>query len=163
MSSLGQSALSGPVRGFLKSYGGDLRGWASGIVIRYAIAVVLLLSAGAGLVAAIGVGIDALFRWLEANYGRAVAYEAVIGVLTALAIVSALIGVFLLKIAPPSLPRPHRHGRTVAAKATMALSTPARSLAKADPVTEVMIGLAAVCLVGWLVSSRTQAKMKQAK
>jgi hypothetical protein len=160
MTSLRQSVPPGPVRGFLKSYGGDLRGWASGIIIRYAIAVALLLSAGAGLVAAIGIGVDALFHWLDANYGLAVAYGAVIGILAALAILSALIGVALLKMAPPSLPRPHRHGRSVAAKATTALSGPARSLTKADPVTEVMIGLAAACLVGWLVASRAQRKMK---
>jgi hypothetical protein len=160
MTSLAQSATPGPVRGFIKSYGGDLRGWAISIVLRYAIAVVLLLSAGAGLIAAIGVGVDALFHWLEANYGLAVAYWAVIGILVALAIVSASIGVVLLKSGPPSLPGPRRHGRAVAAKATMAFATPVRSLAKADPATEIMIGLAAACLVGWLVSSRAQRKMK---
>jgi hypothetical protein len=31
---------------------------------------------------------------------------------------------------------------------------PRKALVKADPLTEVMIGLAAACLVGWLVSSR---------
>jgi hypothetical protein len=161
MTSLGKSNPPGLLRGFLQSYGGDLRGWASGIVIRYAIAVILLLAAAAGLVAAIGVGIDALFHWLETNYGLAAAYEVVIGFLAGLGIVSALIGVSLLKAAPPPLPRPHRrHGRAAAAKATMALSMPNRSLARADPVTEVMIGLAAACLVGWLALSRTHAKTK---
>jgi hypothetical protein len=160
MTSLRQSPPPGLVMGFLQSYGGDLRGWASGLVIRYAIAVVLLLLAGAGLAAAIGVGINALFHWLEARYGLAVAYEAVSGGLVALAIVSALAGIALLKIALPSLPRPHRHGRAVAAQATMALATPAKSLAKADPVTEVMIGVAAACLVGWLASSRIQRRVK---
>ncbi len=120
----------------------------------------MLLLAGAGLAAAVGVGINALFHWLEANYGLAIAYEAVIGALVALAVVSALIGVALLKIAPGPLPRPHRHGRTVAAKATTTLATPARQLARADPLTEVMIGVAAACLVGWLVSSRIQRKPK---
>lgn len=144
----------------MRSYAGDLRGWASSIVIRYAIAVILLLAAGAGLIATIGVGVNALFRWLETNYGLATAYEVVIGILASLAIVSAVIGVALLKAAPPRLPRPHRHGGAVATKTTMALSMPDRSLTKADPVTEVMIGLAAACLVGWLVFSRTQAKMK---
>lgn len=147
----------------MQSYGRDLRGWTSGIVIRYAIAVILLLAAGAGLIAAIGVGVNALFHWLETNYGLATAYETVIGILAILAIVTALIGIALLKAALPPLPRPHRHGRAAATKATMALSMPARGLAKADPTTEVMIGLAAACLVGWLVSSRIQARTKQAK
>ncbi len=33
-------------------------------------------------------------------------------------------------------------------------SVPRKALLKADPATEIMIGLAAACLVGWLVSSR---------
>ena len=147
----------------MQSYGRDLRGWTSGIVIRYAIAVILLLAAGAGLIAAIGVGFDASFHWLETNYGLATAYEVIAGILAGLGIVSAVIGVAMLKAALPPLPRPHRHGRAAASKATMALSMPARGLAKADPTTEVMIGLAAACLVGWLVSSRIQARTKQAK
>jgi len=154
MTSSGRSTSPGLLRGFIQSYTGDLRGWASGLVIRYVIALILLLAAGAGLIAAIGVGANALFHWLDTNYGLAIAYEAIIGGLVGLGIVSALLGIALLKAAPPSLPRPHRHGRSVAAKATMALSVPNRGLTKADPVTEVMIGLAAACLVGWLVSSR---------
>jgi hypothetical protein len=164
MAALGQSAPPGLVGGFLQSYGRELRGWASRITVRYAIAVVLLLSGGAGIVAAIGVGIAALFHWLEIKYGSTVAYEAVIGVLALLGVLSALIGVVLLKIALPPVPRPHRHGRaagrSVAAKAGLALSAPRESLVKADPVTEMMIGLAAACLVGWLVSSRRQARSK---
>jgi hypothetical protein len=154
MTSLGQSAPPGLLTGFIRSYGGDLRGWASGIIIRYVIALILLLAAGAGLIAAVGVGANALFHWLDTNYGLTVAYEAVIGGLAGLGIVSALIGIALFKASLPSLPRPHRHGRSAAVKATMALPVPNRGLTKADPATEVMIGLAAACLIGWLVSSR---------
>jgi hypothetical protein len=161
MPSLGKSTPPGLLKGFMQSYGRDLRGWTSGIVIRYAIALVLLLGAAASLVAAIGVGIDALFHWLETNNGLATAYGTIIGILVILAIVSAVIGIALLKAGLPPLPRPHRHGRAAATKATMALSMPARGLVKADPTTEVMIGLAAAaCLVGWLVFSRTQSKAK---
>jgi hypothetical protein len=162
MTSFGRSSSPGLLRGFIQSYGGDLRGWASGIVIRYVIALILLLAAGAGLIAAIGVGANALFHWLDANYGLTVAYEAVIGGLIGMGILSASIGIALLKAAPPRLPRPHHHGRSAAAKATAAFSVPSRSLTKADPATEVMIGLAAACLVGWLVSSR-MAKKRYAK
>src|ERR1700759_4287387 len=105
MASLGQSS-PGLVKGFLQSYGADLRGWISGLAIRYAIAIILLLVAGAGLVAAIGVGVDALFHWLEANYGLTVAYAAVSGGLVILAAASALTGVALLKLAPRPVPRP---------------------------------------------------------
>jgi hypothetical protein len=161
---LSQYASPGLVSGFLQSYGRELRGWASRIGARYAIAVILLLSGGASLVAAIGVGIAACFHWLEIRYGSTVAYEAVIGVLALLGAVSALIGIVLIKIALPPVPRPHRHGRaagrSVAAKAAVALSTPRESLAKADLVTEMMIGVAAACLLGWLVSSRSQTRTK---
>ncbi|MBV9460266.1 MAG: hypothetical protein JO141_22535 [Bradyrhizobium sp.] len=160
MSSLGKSTPPGLLSGFVRSYGRDLRGWASGILIRYAVAVILLLGAAAGLIAAIGVGADALFHWLETNYGLATAYEVIAGILAGLGIASAVIGVAMLKAAPPPLPRPHPHARAAASKATMALAMPARGLAKSDRTTEVMIGLAAACVAGWLVFSRMQAKTK---
>jgi hypothetical protein len=161
MASLGQSVSPGLVKGFLQSYGGDLRGWLTGLAIRYAVAIVLLLAAGAGLVAAIGVGINALFHWIEARYGLTIAYEAVAGALVVLAMASALTGIVLLKGAPPRLPRPHRHGRSMAAKAVPVLAAQNyKALVKADRTTEMMIGLAAACLVGWLITSRTQARTK---
>ena len=81
MTPSGRSTPPGLLRGFLQSYGGDLRGWVSGIVIRYVLALILLLAAGAGLIAATGVGVNALFHWLDTNYGLAIAYEVVIGAL----------------------------------------------------------------------------------
>jgi hypothetical protein len=146
------------LREVVQAYGQELRGWASGITVRYGIAVALLLSAGAGIIAAIGVGIAALFHWLETAYGAYPAYGIVSGLLLLLAAASALTAIALLKQGLPPLPRPHRHaaaaGRSVAARAVLAASSPHKSLMKADPVTEVMIGLAAACLVGWLASSR---------
>jgi len=142
----------------MRSYAGDLRGWIGGLTLRYAIAVVLLLSAGASIIAAIGVGIAALFHWIEVNYGANEAYAIVAGLLVFLGIVGALIAWMLLRRALPPLPRPGRQakavGRSVAADAILAASMPHKALVKTDPVTEVMIGLAAACLVGWLVSSR---------
>ena len=158
MPMFGQTPQVGSFTGLLQSYGQDLRGWAGDIAVRYCIAIVLLLAGGAGIVAAIGVGIAALFGWLEATYGVNIAYAVVIGSLLLLSAVSGLTAIIMLKQPLPALPRPHRHaasaGRSVAAKAMLAVSAPHKSLAKADPVTEVMIGLAAACLVGWLVTSR---------
>ena len=158
MAMFDQTSEPGSLRGVLHSYGQELCGWASGITLRYGIAVALLLSAGAGIIAAIGISIAALFHWLEIAYGANAAYGIVIGLLILLAVASALTAIVLLKQGLPPLPRPHRHaaaaGQSVAARAVLAASASHKSLMKADPVTEVMIGLAAACLVGWLVSSR---------
>ena len=158
MAIFGQTSQPGSLKGLLQSYGQDLRRWTGGIAVRYAIAAVLLLAGGAGIVAAIGVSIAALFDWLETAYGTNIAYEAVIGLLLLLGVASALTAIIMLKQALPPVPRPHRHaaaaGRSVAARAVLAASAPHKSLMKADPLTEVMIGLAAACLLGWLVSSR---------
>lgn len=158
MAMFDQTSRPGSLRGLLHSYGGELRGWAGGITRRYGIAMTLLLSASAGIIAAISVSIAALFHWLETAYGAYPAYGIVSGLLLLLAAASALTAIALLKQGLPPLPRPHRHaaaaGRSVAARAVLAASSPHKSLMKADPVTEVMIGLAAACLVGWLASSR---------
>jgi hypothetical protein len=126
--------------------------------MRYAIAVVLLLSAGASVLAAIGVGLAALFHWLEAGYGSYAAYGIVAGLLVVLGLVAALAGILLLKQPLPPLPSPRRQmkaaGRSIGGDATLASSDPGKALMKADRATEVMIGLAAVCLVGWVSSRR---------
>jgi hypothetical protein len=166
MSSHGQTP-PGPINGFLQSYAGDLRGWTTAIVIRYAVAVALLLAAVAGLVGAIAVGMAALFRFLESHYGPNTAYEAVAGLLVCLALVSAGLALVLLKGKLPPIPRPGRRrtkaaGRSLAAKA-MLVTTSNRGLLKTDSATEIMIGLAAACLVGWLVTSRVGRSNGQAR
>ena len=148
----------GPINGFLQSYAGDLKGWTTRIVIRYVVAVALLLAGVAGLVGAISVGIAALFHWLQVTYGLKIAYLAVAGLLALLAIVSAGVAVWLLKGKLPPLPRPGRQqtraaGRSLTARAMLA-TTSGKGLLKTDPATEIMIGLAAACLVGWLAASR---------
>jgi hypothetical protein len=141
--------------GLLRAYGRELRGWLGGIGIRYAIAIVLFLSGGASLIAAIGVAIVALFHWLEAHYGTNQAYAVVIALLVVLALVSALAAMLLLRRPLPSLPRPGRHaGWVMGRSAMLAVAAPPKMLVRMDAVTEVMVGLAAACLIGWLVSSR---------
>lgn len=154
----------GPINGFLQSWAGDLKGWTTGIIIRYAVAVALLLAAAAGLVGAISVGISALFHWIEINYGLNTAYGAVAGLLVVLALLSAGVAVLLLKGKLPPIPRPKRHqskvaGRSLAARAMLA-TTSNRGLLKTDAATEIMIGLAAACLVGWLAASRSGRSVK---
>lgn len=148
----------------MQSYGRELRRWIGGITTRYAIALVLLFSGCASIIAAIGVGIAALFHWLEVHYGANHAYAIIAGLLIFLGLVGALTGYLLLTRPLPPLPRPARHakaiGRSVAADAMLAASAPHKALVKADPATEVMIGLAAACLVGWLLSSRMNPRTK---
>jgi hypothetical protein len=151
-------SLPRSLSGLLQSYGQQLRGWTGRIALRYVIAVTFLLAAGAGVMAAIGVGLAALFRWIEISYGTTFAYAGVAGLLLVLALISAFTGLVLLKQPLPSLPSPRKQikaaGRTVASEAMLAVSAPHKALIKADPATEIMIGLAAACLAGWLVSSR---------
>lgn len=149
----------GPINGFLQSYAGDLKGWTTGIVVRYAVAIALVLAAAAGLVGAIAVGIAALFHWLEITHGLNTAYAAVAGLLVLLALVSAGIAVLLLTARLPPIPRPKRQkakaaGRSLAARAMLA-TTSNKGLLNTEPATEIMIGVAAACLVGWLVISRS--------
>jgi hypothetical protein len=142
----------------LQSWAADLKGWTTAIIIRYAIAVALMLASTAGLVGAISVGIAALFHWIEIKYGLNAAYAAVAGLLVVLALLSAGIAMVLLKGKLPPIPRPKRHhgkaaGRSLAARAMLA-TTSSKGLLKTDAATEIMIGLAAACLVGWLAASR---------
>lgn len=158
MAPFSQISPTRPLNGLARSYGRELRGWTGSVTIRYATAVILLLAAGASVLAAIGVGFAALFHWLEASYGSNPAYGIVAGLLIFLGFIAALAGILLLKQPLPTLPSPRRQmkaaGRSVASDAMLALSAPHKALMKADPATEAMIGLAAACLVGWLVSSR---------
>ena len=81
MAPLGQISSARSLNGLLRSYGRDLRGWTGSVTIRYAVAVILLLSGGASVLGAIGVGLAALFHWLEARYGSNSAYGIVSGLL----------------------------------------------------------------------------------
>src|SRR5262245_39964762 len=113
MAAFSQFSSPASLRGSVQSYAGELRGWICGLTVRYAIAVVLLLSAGASIIAAIGVAIAALFDWLEVNYGANDAYAIVIGLLIFLGLVGALAGYLLIRRALPPIPRPGRQAKAV--------------------------------------------------
>ena len=158
MASFGQNSRHASLRASLQSYIAELRGWVGRISGRYATAAILLLSGTASVIAAIGVGLAALFHWLEANYGSIAAYGIIAGLLIFAGIIAALSGIVLLKNPLPAVPSPRQQmkaaGRSVTARAMLAASAPDKVLIKADPITETMVGLAAACLVGWLISSR---------
>lgn len=162
MSSHGQIP-PGPINGFLQSWAADLKGWTTGIFMRYVVAAAVLLAAAASLVGAISVGIAALFHWLEITHGSNTAYAAVAGLLVVLGLLGAGVAILLLKGELPPIPRPKRQkakaaGRSLAARAMLA-TTSNKGLLNTEPATEIMIGLAAACLVGWLVVSR-RARVK---
>jgi hypothetical protein len=50
------------IDGELRTYGREVRAWSTGLLIRYVVAVSLLLAALAGLIGAIAVGLGTLFH-----------------------------------------------------------------------------------------------------
>src|ERR1700712_3926951 len=71
------------------SYAHDRVAQGQGIVASYAVAAGLYAAAGIFLIAAALVGVTALFRWIEINYGLFWAFGAVGGLLLLIAIVCA--------------------------------------------------------------------------
>jgi hypothetical protein len=71
------------------SYARDRAAQGQSIVVSYVIAAGLYAAAGIFLVAACLVGVTALFRWIEINYGLFWAFGAVGGLLLLIAIVCA--------------------------------------------------------------------------
>jgi hypothetical protein len=79
------------------SYGRDRAEQGQGIVASYAVAAGLYAAAGIFLIAALLVGVTALFRWIEINYGMFWAFGTVGGVLLLIAIVCAGVAARRLK------------------------------------------------------------------
>ncbi len=153
------------VGGELRAYGREVRAWSTGLLIRYAVAVSLLLAALAGLIGAIAVGLSALFHFLEMKYGTWIAYESIGGLLIVLTIVAAALGIAKLKQEMPAPPNPQRHAkaasRIAVAEGMGALAGSGRTLA-ARPVLPAAIGLASVGLLGWLIAARRNASKTRA-
>jgi hypothetical protein len=143
----------------LRSYGTDVKTWASGIVRGYAVAVSVLLGGGVAVLTAAGFGVAALFRFIELRYGTDVALETLSGFFAIIGVVGVLIGIGLLKRQTPPLPRPHRQveefKRSVVASAALRLLPNDRrlTLVTRDPVTQLLIGAAAAFAIGWISAS----------
>jgi hypothetical protein len=152
MASSGRTLPSATLSALTRSYGRAVRAWATNITLRYAMAVVFLLSAGASLLGAIGVGLAALFGWLAARYGTGTAYGLLAGFLIGLALLGALTGVLLLKRPLPPIPSPRRHLKA-GGETTAALSSNLAQL-RAKPTTPVIIGFTAAGLASWLAFSK---------
>ena len=87
-----------------RSYLRDRTNQATGTVASYATAAGLFAAAGIFLIAACLVGITALFRWIEINYGLFWAFGAVAALLLLIAAICAAVAASQLKRRPPHFP-----------------------------------------------------------
>jgi hypothetical protein len=107
------------------SYAHDRVAQGQGIVVSYAVAAGLYAAAGIFLIAAVLVGITALFRWIELNYGTFWAFGAIGGLLLLIAIVCAALAAGKLK--RPAKPFPSLSSRLrVAIKANPIQANPTK-------------------------------------
>lgn len=87
-----------------QSYMRDRLHQATGTATSYAVATGLLAVAGIFLMAACGVGLTALFRWVEIGYGEFPAFAVVGGLLVVLAVISGAIAMMRLRRPAPNYP-----------------------------------------------------------
>jgi hypothetical protein len=87
-----------------RSYLRDRTGQATGTLASYAIATGLFAAAGIFLIAATLVGADALFRWIEINYGLFWAFGAVGLLLLVIAAICAGLAASRLRRPAPHFP-----------------------------------------------------------
>ncbi len=141
----------------VRSYFLDLKDWLSGLVVHYAIAVALSIVGGAVMLAGIGVGVAALFHWIETNHGTYTAYAVVGGGLLVMGVIGIAVGLRLLKKTDRHVPGPQRQiaiaKRNFLAPALLRAEPGRGNVFAADPVSGVLAGTAAVLLAGWVVSS----------
>jgi hypothetical protein len=150
------------VGGELRAYGREVRAWSNGLLMRYVVAVLLLLAALAGLIGAMAMGLGALFHFLEMKYGTLTTYESIGGLLIVLTIAAAL---GKLKEEMPAPPNPQRHAkaasRIAVAERHGSFGPSGRTLA-ARPVVPAAIGLASVGLSDWPIAARRNASKTHA-
>ena len=87
-----------------RSYLRDRTNQATATVASYAVAAGLFVVAGIFLIAACFVGITALFRWIEINYGLFQAFGVVGALLLVIAAICAAVAASRLKRQPPQFP-----------------------------------------------------------
>jgi len=121
------------------SYAHDRAAQGQGIVASYAVAAGLYAAAGIFLIAAGLVGVTALFRWIEINYGLFWAFGAVGGLLLLIAIVC-------LALASGALKRPAKPFPSLASRLRVAIKANpiAASAAKPDRIEDVRDTAAAI-------------------
>lgn len=88
----------------IQSYVRDRTNQTKGTVGSYAVAAGLFAGAGIFLISACLVGLFALFRWIEIQYGQFWAFGAIGALLTAVAAICAGLAAAQLKRSPPDFP-----------------------------------------------------------
>jgi Putative Actinobacterial Holin-X, holin superfamily III len=167
-----------------RSYLRDRTNQATGTATSYAVAAGLFAAAGIFLIAAVLVGVTALFRWIEINYGLFQAFGAIGGLLVVIAAICAGLAASRLKRPAPKFPsltsrlrvainaNPIKPARVEAATntATAILREPAmpvsgasraRRMSRSGPVADrkVQAGLlVAATLLGWAAVRRQQVR-----
>jgi hypothetical protein len=130
-----------------RSYVRDRTNQATGTAASYAVAAGLFAASGIFLVAALLIGLAALFRWIELTYGRFQAFGAVGGLLVLIAIICAA-------LAASRLRRPPRHYPSLTSRLRVAI--------KANPLkqdrTEAMQDVAAALVATPATSARPVAE-----
>jgi hypothetical protein len=101
------------------SYARDRAAQGQGIVASYAVAAGLYAAAGIFLIAAVLIGVTALFRWIEIKYGLFQAFGAIGGLLLLIALVCA-------GLAASKLNRPAKHFPSLSSRLRVAI--------KANPI-----------------------------
>lgn len=166
-----------------RSYLRDRTNQATGAATSYAIAAGLFAAAGIFLIAAVVVGVTALFHWIEIKYGLFWAFGAIGGLLLVIAAICAGLAASRLKRPAPKFPsltsrlrvainaNPIKPARVEAATntATAILREPAtpvsgtnrgRRTSRSGPVVDgrkVQAGLLlAATLLGWAATRRRQ-------
>lgn len=119
----------------VRSYLRDQTNQATGTATSYAVAAALFATAGIFLIAACLVGITALFRWIEINYGVFQAFGAVGGLLLVIALICA-------GLAADRLKRPTPHFPSLASRLRVAIKAnpvkPARAESARDTAAAVL-------------------------
>jgi hypothetical protein len=149
------------LKGLVYSYFFDVRAWATGLATGYAIAGSLLVLGAVCNLAAVMVGMAALFHWIEVNYGTYRAFGIIGGGLILAGALCVVMGLRLIKQPKSRFPLAERQiaiaKRAVGAPALQRLNGASRSnLFSADPITEFLAGAAAVILIGWAAASRVE-------
>lgn len=164
MSSGGRTGWNGAVSALLRSYVVDLRGWMARIAVGYAVGVMLVTAGVLTVLAAVAVGVVALFHFIEFRLGPELAYAIIGGSLLLLGLILLLAGGAILRRRLPSPPTPLRQAeaakQAIVRPATMrvAASLDVLQAAKADPMTQMLAGAAAATLFAWIIASRRRVR-----
>ena len=155
-----------------RSYMRDRANQATGKVTSYAVAAGLFAVAGIFVIAACLVGLDALFRWVEIEYGLFPAFGVIGGILVLLAVLCAGFAMFKLRRPAPKFPsltsrlrvaiaspivREPAEGEIDPDTIPLAPSASHRTIARNRTAISVPVALSvAALLLGWAAARRRQ-------